>query len=131
MQNGDVGVAVDMLGFADRSIQVEGIFGAAGNAEIQGSNDALTFRPLHDPIGVLLDVTAATDKIRHIMEITRLLRPAITAGDGTTSLTVTIFVCGSSSRLSIQGGNMSDLNISWKSRGCCGRRSRRATAPRR
>lgn len=104
MANGDIGVSVDMLGFADRSIQVEGVFGAGGNAEIQGSNDTLTFRPLHDPIGVLLDVTAATDKIRHIMEITRLLRPVITAGDGTTALTVTIFVCGSSSRLSIQGG---------------------------
>lgn len=104
MQNGDIGKAVDLLSFADRSIQVEGIFGAGGNAEIQGSNDGLTFRPLHDPLGVLLEVNAAGDKIRHIMEITRLLRPLITNGDGTTSLTVTIFTGGSSSRLSIQGG---------------------------
>lgn len=104
MQNGDIGKAVDMLAFADRSIQVEGVFGAGGNAEIQGSNDGATFRPLHDPVQNLLDINSVSDKIKQIMEITRLLRPNITAGDGTTSLTVTIYVAGSASRLSIQGG---------------------------
>src|SRR5260370_658599 len=98
MLNGDVGQAVDMLGFADRSIQVEGTFGAGGNAEIQGSNDSAAFRTLHDPLGVLLDIPSAS--IRHVMEITRLLRPAITAGARTTSLTLTIYAAGSASSLS-------------------------------
>jgi hypothetical protein len=101
MANGDVGLPVQFGAFADRSIQVEGAFGSGGNAEIQGSNDGVNFHPLHDPLGNLLDVIAAGDKIRHVMEITYLLRPAITAGDGTTSLTVTVFVAGSVSRLSI------------------------------
>ena len=104
MANGDVGVPVTLLSFADRSVQVEGILGAGGIAEIQGSNDGVNFRPLHDPLGVLLDFNAASDKIRHIMEITYLLRPSIVAGDGTTSLTVTIYVAGSVSRLGTGGG---------------------------
>lgn len=101
MHNGDVGLPVDMLAFADRSIQVEGTFGAGGNLEIQGSNDGALFRALHDPLGVLLDITAAS--IRQIMEVTFLMQPVVTAGDGSTSLTVTIFAAGSAARLGTGG----------------------------
>src|SRR6266576_4722962 len=95
MHNGDVGQPIDMLGFADRSIQVEGTCGAGGNLEIQGSNDGVNVRVLHDPLGNPLDVTSAS--IRHIMEITSVMRPAVIAGDGTTSFTVTFFAAGSAS----------------------------------
>ncbi|SRR5260221_14535785 len=103
MSNGDVGAAVDMLAFADRSIQVEGVFGSGGNVEIQGSNDAVNFRPLHDPLGNLLEINSTSDRIKHIMEITFLMRPAITQGDVNTSLTVTFFGAGSASRLGTGG----------------------------
>src|SRR5579859_6881289 len=96
MKNGDVGVAVDLIGFHDRSFQVEGTFGAGGNAELQGSNDddgSVTlgnYRVLRDPSSTALDITAAS--IHGVLEATNWVRPKITGGDGTTSLTVTMFL---------------------------------------
>jgi hypothetical protein len=88
MANGDVGAPVDLVEYTDRSVQVEGTFGTGGNAEIQGSNDLSNFRPLRDPSSTLLDLTAAG--IHGILEFTGQIRPKITAGDDTTSLTVTL-----------------------------------------
>lgn len=86
----DVGEALEMPGFADRSIQVHGTFGTGGNCKIEGSNDGTNYYVLTDPQGNALDVTAA--KIEQVSEITRYIRPRISAGDGTTSLTVTMLL---------------------------------------
>lgn len=84
----DVGVPLEEPGRADRSVQVTGTFGAGGNLRIEGSNDGTNYATLTDPQGNALDFTTA--KIEQVSEITRYLRPRVTAGDGTTSLTVTI-----------------------------------------
>jgi hypothetical protein len=84
----DVGEAIDVPGYADRSVQVTGTFGTGGSVRIEGSIDGTNYAVLTDPQGNALDVTAA--KIEAISENVRLLRPRITAGDGTTSLAVTI-----------------------------------------
>jgi len=89
MANGDVGSPFDMLNYADRSVQVLGTFGAGGNLRWQGSNDGgTTWATLTDPQGDALDFTAA--KIEQVMELAQLARPNVTAGDGTTSLTVVL-----------------------------------------
>lgn len=90
LANGDTGQPVEMPGFADRSIQVEGTFGAGGNLRIQGSNSGANYATLTDPQGNDLNITAA--KIEQISEVVRWMRPNVTAGDGTTSLTVTLLV---------------------------------------
>jgi hypothetical protein len=90
MANGDIGQALEMPGSADRSVQVEGTFGTGGNVQIQGSNDSTNYRPLTDPQGNQLDI--ATAKIEAVTELTRLVRPKVTAGDGTSSLTVSMLV---------------------------------------
>lgn len=87
----DVTVAIPFVQWADRSVQVTGTFGAAGNLRVEGSNDGgTTYATLTDPQGNALDFTAA--KIEAITEIVELVRARVTAGDGTTSLAVT-FVC--------------------------------------
>lgn len=86
----DVGTAVEMPGSADRSVQVTGTFGTGGSVRIEGSNDGTNYAVLTDPQGNALDITAA--KIETVMELTRYIRPRVTAGDGTTSLTVTMLV---------------------------------------
>jgi len=90
MQLGDTGLPIDLVGFADRSIQVEGTFGASGTVELQGSNDLTNFRVLHDPYSQPLDYTAA--RIDHLTEIPVLMRPAVLSGDGSTSITVTMYI---------------------------------------
>ena len=79
------------MDYADRSVQVLGTFGAAGNLRVEGSNDGgTTYAVLSDPQGNALNVTAA--KVEAITEVTLLTRPFVTAGDGTTDLDVAI-VC--------------------------------------
>ncbi len=88
MANGDTGTPISFTQWADRSIQVSGTFGAGGNLRWQGSNNETTYDTLTDPQGNALDIGAA--KTEAITEITVLARPNVTAGDGTTSMTVTL-----------------------------------------
>ncbi len=100
MANGDVGVPYSSPHMADKSVQVSGTFGAGGNLRIEGSNqqgfdssgNALTptYATLNDPQGTALNFTAAG--IKAILENTNLVRPNVTAGDGTTSLTVSLCI---------------------------------------
>lgn len=94
MADGDVGAAISeqsqVAGHADRSVQVEGTFGAGGNVATEGSNDNQNFEVLNDPSLTPLNFTSP--KIRAILETVRQIRPHVTAGDGTTSVTVSIFM---------------------------------------
>lgn len=108
MANGDVGIGVGSAigdgagattvagsgffsGFADKSVQVEGTFGAGGSVAVEGTNDGniLHYRGLTDPQGNAIAITAAG--IKAITEAVIWVRPHVTAGDGTTSLTVSMF----------------------------------------
>jgi hypothetical protein len=88
--NTDTGDRVEMPGSADRTVQVDGTFGAGGTLRWEGTNDGTTYYPLNDPQGNVLDFTVA--KIEQVLEITRYMRPRVTAGDGTTNLAVTILL---------------------------------------
>jgi hypothetical protein len=76
----------------EKTIQVKGTFGAGGNCRIEGTNDVTTptWAALNDAFGTALNITAA--KVATVLEGTYQIRPNITAGDGTTSLTVTLIL---------------------------------------
>jgi hypothetical protein len=91
--NGDDGTPIELAGFADRSVQLLGTLGAGGNVKIEGSNmktpnpaTAAHWHLLNDPQGNALDVAAL--KTEQVLEFTRWIRPRVSAGDGTTSLTL-------------------------------------------
>lgn len=90
MHNGDVGAPIALVEYSDRSVQVEGTFGSGGSVAIQGSNDLTNFETLRDPSSTALTLTTAG--IHGILELTGEIAPTVTAGDGTTSLTVTLCV---------------------------------------
>jgi hypothetical protein len=90
MANGQTGVPVDLVEFSDRSVQVEGTFGSGGSVSIQGSNDLTNWETLRDPSSTALTFTTAG--LHGILELTGQIRPNVTAGDGTTALTVTVVV---------------------------------------
>ena len=91
LANGDDGQPWDTQDFSQVSVQVLGTFGAAGNLKIEGSNEVTptNWALLNDVQGTALDVTAA--KIEQVQEIPRWIRPRVSAGDGTTSLTVRLW----------------------------------------
>lgn len=90
LANGDDGLPASFSQYADKSVQVTGTFGLAGTLRFEGSNDGVTYAPLTDPQGNALDFTSA--KIKAVTEATAFFRPRVTGGDGTTSLTITLFV---------------------------------------
>lgn len=89
--NGDDGSPVEAPDHTFKEVQVLGAFGVGGNVRIQGSlDDGTTYAALNDPQGNALNVTAAS--IERIQESTATVRPLVTAGDGTTSLTVVMIL---------------------------------------
>lgn len=98
MANGDVGKPLPKRysAFVDRTFQAEGTFGTGGSVAVQGSNDdddsgaTGHYRALSDPQGTTIAITAAG--IKQVTEACANMRPAVTAGDGTTALTVTAFI---------------------------------------
>lgn len=92
--NGDTGNYAVIPHMEDWSVHVFGTFGAGGSISIQGSNE--TGAPanpiiLVDPAGALLTFTAAA--LKQALPQAYAVRPTVTAGDGTTALTVIVRIC--------------------------------------
>lgn len=94
LANGDTGSSWESWKLADKTMQVFGTFGTGGSVTMQGSNDprvitdpsnAVWFT-LTDPQANAITKTSADGE--QIQENPRYIRPNVTAGDGTTSLTV-------------------------------------------
>jgi hypothetical protein len=76
----------------DRSVHVFGTFGAGGNIVLEGSNEdvptpsnAVT---LDDTRGMGNSLTFNAKDIRQVLQSSVWVRPRVTSGDGTTSLTL-------------------------------------------
>lgn len=80
LNNGDEGKEIQVVGYADRSIQVDGSFDG-GSLEMKGSNDGINYYTLTDPQGNALSFTTA--KIEQVSEITRFIKPVATGGAST------------------------------------------------
>lgn len=90
MANGDTGAPFSGWGLRDGSVQIEGTFGVGGSITMQLSNDATNWQAAADPQGN--DVTKTAADLETLLDIVgRQIRPNVTAGDGTTALTVTLF----------------------------------------
>lgn len=91
LANGDSGTPFTAPHFSDKSVQVEGTFGAGGTLLLEGSNNGgVNYRSLNDPQGNALSVTAA--KIEQVLENVLEYRPRVSAGDGTTALTTVLLL---------------------------------------
>lgn len=92
---GDTGAPVEVFGYNDRSIQVEGTFGGA-TCTIQGSLDAVlggsgvltagNYEPLRDPSSTALTFTVAG--LKSVLEMVRTIRPSVAGGAGTLDITM-------------------------------------------
>lgn len=90
MANGDTGAPIKLPAHADRSVHISGTFGAGGTCVMQGSNNSSSYVTLTDPQGNALSKTA--EAVEVIEEVTLLTRPNVTAGDGTTAITVSMLL---------------------------------------
>lgn len=92
--NGDFGDAIKISGAPDKCVQFFGTFGTGGTVVMEGSNDprvetnlgsAIWF-PLTDPQANAISKTNASGE--QILENPVYIRPRVSAGDGTTAITV-------------------------------------------
>jgi hypothetical protein len=90
--NGDNGSAVEVPWMADKCVHVYGTMGAAGSVSIKGTNKSPivvgTDPILTNPQGNVITFTVAG--MRQVLENPRYFYPHVTAGDGTTNLTVSV-----------------------------------------
>jgi hypothetical protein len=89
--NGDDGAGASYQGAGDRTIAITGTFGAGGTVIVEGSLDnGINWLPLRDPSSTAISLTAAG--VRAVLENVPLIRPRVTAGDGTTAITATMSI---------------------------------------
>lgn len=89
LAQGDEGQHIQSVGYADRSIQVDGNFDG-GSIEIRGSNDGISYYVLTDPQGNSLNFTTA--KIEQVSEITRFIKPVVVSGGASTNIKVSMLL---------------------------------------
>lgn len=89
LANGDSGAWVSFPDFSGKTFQVYGTFGAAGNVILEGTNDLVptTAAPLSDWQGNNLSTITAA-RLATSRDMPLWVRPRVSAGDGTTALTV-------------------------------------------
>ena len=91
------GSPIAMPGSADRSIQLLGTLGTGGAVTLYGSNKASPDTSSDTDWAILTDpqgnnIVLSTLKVEAITELMRWVRPKITAGDGSTSLTAVMLL---------------------------------------
>lgn len=92
--NGDYGEPVKISGAPDKCVQFFGTFGTGGSITFEGSNDprvetnigSSVWFALTDPQANAITKTAAAGE--QVLENPVYVRPRVTAGDGTTAITV-------------------------------------------
>ncbi len=95
--NGDTGAWVTLRGMTDKTVQVKGTWGTGGSLSMEGSNDGSTAFVVNDTRGETnpATLTAASTAILTLAEHGAAIRPNVTAGDGTTNLTLILTAVGS------------------------------------
>lgn len=86
--NGDTGDAHELPHQVEKSAQAIGTFGTGGIVVLEGSNDGINWSTLTDHTGAVVSFGAAG--LKQVAEVTRYVRAHVTAGDGSTNLTVVL-----------------------------------------
>lgn len=89
--NGDTGAPVSAAEWSGKTFHAFGTFGAGGTVIIEGSNDIdapTNWAPVSNWQGTNLSATGAA--LLTARDMPMWVRPRVSAGDGTTSLTVTM-----------------------------------------
>lgn len=84
----DVGSPISLAEYSDKTFQVFGTLGAGGTMTIEGSNDGVNWASLSNRQGTAMAFT--TLSLNTSQDRPAYVRPRVTAGDGTTSLTVVV-----------------------------------------
>ncbi len=86
----NIGAAIRFSQWADRSVQINGVFNAA-TVVWEGSNDGgVTYTTLTDPQGVA--ISSASAVLKAVTEVCQLARPRTTGGGASQLITVGVLL---------------------------------------
>lgn len=85
LTDADTALAERLPHMAEKSVQVD-VTAGTPTCLIEGSNDNTTFTTLHDPSNAVLSFSA--DGLEEILENPEDIRPRISAGTGTVTVTI-------------------------------------------
>jgi len=95
LANGDTGSWLQIPYGAEKCAIAYGTFGAGGSIAIEGANEIIASPanaiPLHNPGETVIALTSS-GQVQQVLESTFQIRPHVTAGDGTTLLTVDLMI---------------------------------------
>lgn len=91
LTNGDQGRPIEFLEHADRTAQFTGTFDTT-TVVLQGSNDGTNWGTMDDFAGDPISLAAADLRPRLVSGIPRFMRPACTAGGGSTDVDCTLTI---------------------------------------
>ena len=86
----DTGAPVMAAEFSEKTWQAFGTFGAGGAVTLEGSNDGTNWGNISTRQGTTPCTLTSTTQINTSQDRPLWVRPRVSAGDGTTSLTVTV-----------------------------------------
>lgn len=99
LANGDVGVGYEAPQYGSKAVQVSGTPGAGGALKIEGTlappGQTAVYGTVNKPAGTPLTFAAAdvtANALFEILEDCYIVRPSVTAGDGTTSIIVRLLI---------------------------------------
>lgn len=84
----DTGAPITHAAWSEKTFQAIGTFGVGGNVVIEGSNDGTNWSPISNRQGVTPFNLTAAASINTSQDRPIYIRPRVTAGDGTTNVTV-------------------------------------------
>lgn len=90
LANGDTGSPYRAPNYNDKSVQVNNTFGTGGSVTVQGSNDSSNYDSLRATDGNVLTFSASG--LEQVLENPVLMRPNVTAGDGSTNINVSLLL---------------------------------------
>lgn len=88
--NGDDGSPIQLSAFSEKTWQAVGTFGASGTVTIEGSNDGTNWANISTRQGTTPLTLTSTTQINTSQDRPVWIRPRVTAGDGTTNVTVSV-----------------------------------------
>lgn len=89
MVNGDSGRPLAVPEAADRCVQFVGTFDTS-TIILEGSNDGTNYEILTDPQGN--DISKSAADLEQVVEVTRYIRPRVTAGGASTDISCVLLV---------------------------------------
>ncbi len=94
---GDTCEPFKVVGYVDKSVDINGTFSGSGTISIQGANHPTVpvYSKLTDAFDTAIDAIAA-DEVKVVMQHTYWIKPVLASGDGSTDINVDMLLYTSS-----------------------------------